>query len=215
VRVLTRWDRLSGDPRRPPLQGALWERARALANGPTPGALNQALMELGATVCTPRSPSCLLCPVAEGCAARAAGDPERYPRKAERPERPVERFVAALVETDEGIWLVRRPETGLLAGLWELPMVDAGEPGGLAALGLEPLTREGTGRTIVHAFTHRVWHVEVVRATGRPDAVRWPAARQVPGDALADAGLTGPALKALHAWRVDGAPRRRGAGRLR
>lgn len=215
-RVLTRWAREGGDPKRPPLRDALWARARSLADGPLPGTLNQALMELGATVCTPRAPSCLLCPVSEGCAARAAGDPESYPRKATRPERPVERFVAALVEVPGGVWLVRRPESGLLAGLWELPMVEAG-PMAEAALtdaGLRP-DPESRPRVVTHAFTHRIWEVEVVRAAGDPSSERFPTARLVPREALADAGLTGPALKALHAWGVSGAPHRRGAGRVR
>jgi len=215
-RVLTRWAREGGDPKRPPLRDALWARARSLADGPAPGTLNQALMELGATICTPRTPSCLLCPVVEGCAARAAGDPEAYPRKVARAERPVERYVALLAGPPEGVWLVRRPDTGLLAGLWELPLVEDGPAleATVAAAGFA-FDPAGERRAVTHAFTHRIWEVDVVRASGRPSPEHFPRARLVPNDGLADAALTGPALKALHAWEVTGAPQRRGAGRAR
>ena len=212
IRVFTRWDRIAADPKAPATQATLWARARALADGPVPGTLNQALMELGATLCTPRAPSCLLCPVRAGCAAAAAGDAELYPRKAAKAVRPREVYVAGLVVDDAGVWLARRPDTGLLAGLWELPAVAGDAPGALAALGLHA---EGEGREITHVFTHRHWTLHTYAATGRPSGGDYTDFRQVPLKALDDAGLTGPALKALHAWAVTGAPRRRGAGRHR
>lgn len=215
IRVLSRWDRLDAEPRGPAAQRVLWARARALADGPLPGTLNQALMELGATVCTPRAPACLLCPVLAGCAAAAAGDAEAFPRKSAPKTRPGETFTAALVIANDDaaspcVWLARRPDTGLLAGLWELPMVPGVEPVALEALGLRA---EGEGRRISHAFTHRTWTLNVHRAVGEPAGGDYTAFRQVRLDALDDAGLSGPALKALHAWQVAGAPRRRGAGR--
>src|SRR5262249_41373253 len=92
-----------------------------LVTGHRPGDWAQALMDLGATTCTPKAPKCLLCPWREACAAFATGAPERYPRRAAKVERP-ERFgVAFRAERDGAIWLVRRPDKGLLGGMAGLP----------------------------------------------------------------------------------------------
>src|SRR4029450_9733908 len=104
---------------------ALWAAAAALVNAASdPGDLNQALMELGAMVCTPVAPACGACPVARFCAARAAGVQELIPGKRRLP-RPVPlRQTVALVRRDGKILLRRRGRTGLMDGLWELPTVD-------------------------------------------------------------------------------------------
>ena len=217
IRVLTRWDRLGDDPRSAALNARLWDRARTLAAGPEPGTVNQALMELGATICTPRSPTCLLCPVSAGCGARAAGDAERYPHKAPAPTRPHEHRIAGLVWTPRGVWLSRRPDAGLLAGLWELPSVtvdaDGGEADGQTALARLGLIAFGAPRAVDHVFTHRHWHLKVYAAEGIPTGGDYTDHRCVPTTDLAALGLSGPGLKALLAWDVTGAPRRRGAGR--
>lgn len=212
TRVLCRLDRITDDPRAPAVSRRLWARAEALARGERPGDLNQALMELGATVCTPRAPRCLLCPVRSACAAHAAGDAERLPAKAPRPPRKAVHVVAGLVRDGDAVWLARRPDEGLLAGLWELPGLEAGspDPAPLATLGLRAT---GPARTIEHGFTHRVWTVHAFPAEGTPAGGAYTAFRRVPLDALADLALSGPALKALRAWEVPGVPRRRGAGR--
>jgi A/G-specific adenine glycosylase len=173
-------------------------------------------MELGATVCRPRRPDCLLCPLVSVCEARRAGLEERLPRPAARAVQSRHTLVSALVltPTDDGpgVWLSQRAPHGLLGGLWELPTCEAGEPEALAALGvrIDPLSEV---RTIEHAFTHRRWTVRTWRGEGEPTGGGYVAHRVVPLAALRAAGLTGPALKSLHAWRVDGAPVRRGAGR--
>ena len=118
-----------------------------------PGLYNPALMELGATVCTPRSPRCLLCPVRAHCEAFAAGEAEDYPIAEAQPARPVEAFTVYLI-VENGRALVRkRPETGLLAGLWEFPH----HLDGVRELPCEPLE-------VRHVFTHKIWHMRGVRA---------------------------------------------------
>ena len=109
-----------------PTPGWLREQAGALVDPDRPGDLNQALMELGATVCTPRSPACGSCPLRTGCAARLAGTVAERPRRRPRgPVPDVEYGVAVLLRTSAGgareLLLVRRPDEGLLGGLWELP----------------------------------------------------------------------------------------------
>lgn len=82
-----------------------------------PGDFAQAMMDLGATICTPRSPKCLLCPVAGSCAARKSGDMERFPVKAPKKVKPVRRAVSFWLEHDGHILLERREEKGLLGGM--------------------------------------------------------------------------------------------------
>jgi A/G-specific adenine glycosylase len=95
--------------------------ARALVDPERPGDWNQALMELGATVCTPRSPSCDVCPLTEHCRARAAGTQlERPAPKAAREVR-VAPIALALLHDGDRVLLERRPADGLLGGMWALP----------------------------------------------------------------------------------------------
>jgi A/G-specific adenine glycosylase len=163
-RVLSRLDACPHDVRSPAGKRVLWARATALqqARGPlAPGALNQALMELGATLCAPVRPKCGACPLRTSCAAAAAGTPESWPIKARKsPPRPV-RGVAGLLRTDEGALLGRRVPGGLLGGLWEPVRVDLedGPPEtaletAFRALGMR--VRIGARRgEVVHVFTHR------------------------------------------------------------
>ena len=103
-------------------------RVRELADSLTPelraGDYAQAMMDLGATVCTPRSPACGACPLAEGCAARASGTPERWPLKAPKPEKPTRHGLVFWLEAEGHVLLRRRPPKGLLGGLPELPTSD-------------------------------------------------------------------------------------------
>ena len=101
--------------------------ADALTPDVRPGDYAQAVMDLGATVCTPRTPSCLLCPWSEGCAARAAGIAARLPAKAPKRARPT-RLGHVWVASAPGGWLVeRRPERGLLGGTTAFPTSDWAE----------------------------------------------------------------------------------------
>lgn len=122
VRVLARLDVRRGNPKSTAMQKALWARAQELLAPDRPGDFNQAMMELGATVCTPRSPRCAACPVAFACGARWAGLTAELPETAPRTA-PVDETRAVFVFTRAGRILFRqRPEdAGLMPGLWELP----------------------------------------------------------------------------------------------
>ncbi|NMB91008.1 MAG: A/G-specific adenine glycosylase [Chloroflexi bacterium] len=85
------------------------------------GDYNQALMDLGATVCTPKAPACEGCPLAELCQARALGVQEERPVLAARPEVPHIQVAAAIIQRDGRLLIARRPSNGLLGGLWEYP----------------------------------------------------------------------------------------------
>lgn len=140
ARVLSRLFALPGGPGDAAWERRLWSLATALVPAADPSSFNQGLMELGATVCTPRAPRCDTCPLARFCRARALGRPEAFPPPKPRPrvER-VERW--ALVGTrsrDGALWLRRRDDDEHNAGQWEFPLVAPaadGPPGGARILG--------------------------------------------------------------------------------
>ncbi len=131
-RVLSRWFDEAD-----PSTAWLREVAAELVDSARPGDWNQALMELGATVCTPRTPRCDACPVAWACAARQAGTVAERPAPARRrAPRPATFALAVLRAREGGILMERRPPDGLLGGMWALPEmeVDGGEDGALDAV---------------------------------------------------------------------------------
>jgi A/G-specific adenine glycosylase len=128
ARVLSRVYAIASDIKSTAGQRELWKRAGALVDAlpasMAPGDLNQGIMELGATLCSPTQPRCLVCPIAAGCAANQRGAQTKFPVIAPRKrthELPVlERFALWLHAGDE-IVLARRVPDGLFGGLWELP----------------------------------------------------------------------------------------------
>lgn len=128
IRVLTRVFGLAGDPQKKELQKKLWTLAGELVPADVPGEFNQALMELGALVCTPRSPTCLTCPWRKQCAAHAEGNPERYPEKLEK-ERSTEVTVLVLVlEHRAKLAFEALPASARWwAGLSALPSIELGD----------------------------------------------------------------------------------------
>jgi len=176
ARVLCRLKGERRDPRRREVEARLWRVAGGLVAAAThPGDLNEALMELGATICTPVSPACPRCPVRRDCRARVAGVQERIPPP--RARRPGVRLLknVAVVERNGRLLVRRRPATGLLDGLWEFPDLGEGNDDGGR---LEAVERLGA---VKHLVTFRQFEVTVHRArlTGAvPKTWRWvtPAA---------------------------------------
>jgi A/G-specific adenine glycosylase len=135
-----------------------------------PGDFAQALFDLGATICTPKRPACALCPWRTGCAAQAAGVQESLPRKALKPERPLRHGMHFLVEDGAGRWLVRRrPATGLLGGMLEIPGTPWRdrpwpEVEGLAHAPLPGLRWTAMRDEARHGFTHFEVRMRLLRA---------------------------------------------------
>jgi len=150
---------------------------RDLADAMTPdegaGDFAQAMMDLGATICTPRNPACGLCPVREWCKAFAEGEPGRYPVKAPKAARPHRHGTAYWLEQDGAVLLVRRPPRGLLGGMLAFPEAP---PVGAAW--------EEAG-SVEHVFTHfsLTMNLRCARADARPDGIWHPVAT------VAEAGL--------------------------
>lgn len=106
----------------PGIKAAIYERADALTPSERPGDYAQALMDLGATICTPRNPACALCPWNEGCEAHRLGIADTLPARAPKKQKPVRQGVVWAVLSSEGrVLTCRRPETGLLGGMLALP----------------------------------------------------------------------------------------------
>ncbi|WP_029007677.1 A/G-specific adenine glycosylase [Azospirillum halopraeferens] len=170
-----------------PLPGAkatLRRLAATLTPPQRPGDYAQAMMDLGSGVCTPRKPRCMLCPLAAGCAARAAGIAEGLPRKAPKADKPTRRGTAYWLLNPEGaVLLRRRAESGLLGGMAEIP--STGWDGGTAPQATGWRCLPGAVR---HTFSHFHLELEVMAARTGAD---WRAADGfwVPLDRLGEQAL--------------------------
>ncbi len=153
-----------------PSEEQLWEWADRLLDPERPGDHNQALMELGAMVCTPREPSCEDCPVSTDCLALQQGTVDQRPAPKKRRAPREARFVSLVLWTPAGrTLLARRPDRGLLARLWEFPTVEVDR---------EPAQSSDCLPPVPHAFTH-------IRATYYPLLLRTPVEPETEVDALA------------------------------
>ena len=151
---------------------------RSLAGEMTPdqgsGDYAQAMMDLGATICRPRNPLCRECPLRSDCAAYASGEPERFPAPKTKRVRPFRYGTAWWIERDGCVWLVRRPDRGLLGGMAALPgpgWDDADPPSNAIA-------------SIRHGFTHFELELTILPRTETVGEGWWQ-----PIDRIADAGL--------------------------
>ena len=205
-RVLARYHAVSGWTGEAPIRDRLW----ALADRHTPhervGDYTQAIMDLGATVCTRTKPACLLCPVASGCRAHATGEPTAFPAPRPRRAYPTrEKLLMVLRDRSGRVLVERRPPTGIWGGLWSFPEAsakldyrDAAEAsarrhGDLRVRRVRPLA------PIEHGFTHfRLRAVPVVVSVDRvregvadEGSVRWLEIDRVAMSAL-EVGLAAP-----------------------
>jgi A/G-specific adenine glycosylase len=160
----------------PAAKPALRAAALALTPDDRPGDFVQALMDLGATICTPRKPSCVLCPWRDSCRGRALGLAESLPRKAEKPVRPSRAGIAFWVVDSAGaVLLRRRPDKGLLGGMVEVPSTDwlPNPPSAPQANAAAPLAAEW--RVLPGVVRHVFTHFELTLAV-------WTARLDTPGD---------------------------------
>jgi A/G-specific adenine glycosylase len=206
ARVLSRLFAVSGRPGEAAREERLWALAEALVRGERPGDWNQALMELGATLCRAAHPSCLLCPVRAQCQALALGLVDALPPpRAAAPKRAL-RLAVAVARRRGRILLACRPARGLFGGLWELPSVEVDGaadsealPAALASL-LGPGTRVGLPLGQVHrTLTHRelTLCLFAVTAPSRPRRGEYRALRWVNAQEASTLGVSAATLAAL------------------
>lgn len=196
-RVLTRYLDDDGDITTAAVKRRIEDTAQGLLAPRRAGDWNQAVMELGATLCTPRSPRCEACPLRRDCAGLAAGEPTRLPCKPARKATPHHDIAAGLVWRDGRLLIARRKADGLLGGLWEFPggKRKAGES---LEAALRREVQEETGLvvgqaepfvSIDHAYSHFRITLHLFHCTagpGEPQAVACEDPRFIGVDELAD-----------------------------
>jgi A/G-specific adenine glycosylase len=203
TRVLCRLDYIRADPRARETVQLLWRRAEEILPSRRIGDFNSALMELGATVCTPRNPQCLICPVREHCEAQAAGAQEQVPApKKAKPTPLIRRRTYCIRHHDR--WLIeQRPARGRWAGMWQFLTVDASPGQGNAdPVPLKQCRRLGM---VSHALTHRRYEFDVyVARVGKHGTGNDPHRRWVTLAELEAYPLPRPHLKMVQMLRDDG-----------
>jgi A/G-specific adenine glycosylase len=166
-RVLTRYLGFKQDLASSRLEKELWAIAQTML--PQRDVTNamprytQGVMDLGATVCTPKKPQCAQCPLAEACVAKAEGQPEAYPVKTRKLKRSSEQlWLLHAVTRQSDVWLLQRPQTGVWAGLYCLPVFESFDAL-LAALPVKYHAQLHEGVAFKHVLTHKDLHVHPVQ----------------------------------------------------
>ncbi|WP_376792759.1 A/G-specific adenine glycosylase [Thermoflexus sp.] len=191
IRVLARLAAMEEDPRRPAGRQRLQTLAEQLLPSGRAGDFNQALMDLGATLCTPKAPRCSECPIQMFCAAFRQGKPEAFPVRTPRRRLPHYDVTAGIIQDGDRVLIAQRPPQGMLGGLWEFPggKVEPGE--GLEdclkrelqeELGIEVKVEEPV-MTIRHTYTHMRITLHVFRCRwigGTPQPIGCADVRWVP-----------------------------------
>lgn len=203
-RVLARWAGISGFPGEKAIENRLWLLAESLlpANGTQMPSYTQAQMDLGATVCTPKKPACLACPLQDDCVARQTGRQLELPTPKPKKKVPERSTVMLLIRNDAGeLMLEQRPPTGIWGGLWSLPEV-------ASTLDAEDSCRQRWGLTVlpepalpdfVHVFTHFRLTItpQPVSVLNTAPAVQEAGVRWFSRDAALAAGIPTPLRKLL------------------
>jgi A/G-specific adenine glycosylase len=179
----------------PKAKPLIQQRAATLLGPSRAGDSAQALMDLGATICTPKKPACVLCPLGDGCTARARGDQDTFPRKAAKKTGALRRGAAFVVTRGPELLVRTRPEKGLLGAMTEVPTSEwRADNDDKAALAQAPVLKavarwQRKAGVVTHVFTHFPLEL-VVYAASVPARSRAPAGmRWVPLATLNDEAL--------------------------
>ncbi|MED9822418.1 MAG: A/G-specific adenine glycosylase [Christensenellales bacterium] len=203
-RVICRWDAVEDEVGTPAVRRKIAARTQELVPADRPGAFANAMMEMGATMCTPKNPHCLLCPVREGCLGFARGIAQELPRKAKKKAQRVENRAVLLVFAQGRVLIVKREER-LLGGLFVFPdALEQSDPAALCAaleaLGVRAAYDEKLGHAR-HVFTHLIWEMDVYALVAdAPSPV--PGGQWVTRDELAALPLP-TAVKAARQWAME------------
>ncbi|VTU28798.1 A/G-specific adenine glycosylase [Variovorax sp. SRS16] len=200
-RVLTRVLGFAGDLSSAAQERVLWSAAAALLPPATQRSAiaryTQGLMDLGATVCLPRRPSCMICPANDLCAAQREGAPEKYPVKTRKLRRSAQSLWVLQARDAQGrVWLEKRPSRGIWAGLYCLPVFESRS---LLLDELPPADRPGAhdGAAFVHVLTHKDLHLHPVSVECRDRPSLAAAGGWFSADEWSALGLPAPVRKLL------------------
>ena len=205
-RVLARHRAIAGWPGKAAVADALWQAAEASTPGARIADYTQAIMDLGATVCTRSTPRCAGCPVRSDCLARAAATTADYPgRKAAR-AKPLRETTMVLAVSEGAVYLVRRPPAGIWGGLWSLPELDDDKVADWCSARLNGAARELQPWDILrHSFSHYdldirpvVVHVDAASRKVADDDATWH-----PLDASPPGGIAAPVQKLIDSLRSE------------
>ncbi len=176
-----------------------------------PGDFAQAMMDLGATLCTPRKPQCTACPLSESCAALSSGIAERLPIKPAKTAKPIRSGTAYWIEKDDHIWLIKRPTKGMLADMRALP--DDGWSAKANGDSQSPFAAEWLllNEPVAHVFTHFTLSLNIAVTAEPVQDVQLPHGEWWPINRLDSAGLptlfSKAAKIAMERWERDDAHR--------
>lgn len=171
MRVLSRILRIEENISEHRVKNEFEHITRQLVPHEDPSSFNQGLMELGALICTPKEPMCIFCPVASSCRAYEAGVQEQLPVKGKKKKQRTITYAAILIEYEGKYVIEKRPPTGLLANLWQFPMIPLDEmplEDGVDWLASEYGIRLTIGKQVgnlKHIFSHIIWEVTIYKAT--------------------------------------------------
>lgn len=212
-RVLCRIFAIRKDPRRADVQDRLWTLAADILPEQNVGDFNQAMMELGATVCLPQTPACTICPVQESCRAFQTGLQDCIPVRITKKTIPHHKMFVALIQNGRALLIGPRPEQGLLAGLWSFPEMD-GKVSTSRQIKEEIENRFGLKTNLLrplepvaHTFSHKQityypFLFNCVSTQNRlPDPWRW-----IPLDKVADYPIPNATLKIFDQIVTDRLP---------
>ncbi len=180
-RVLTRLHAIEGWPGKPAVESALWQIAQEHMPKQRCSDYTQAIMDLGATLCTRAKPTCMHCPTQSMCKAFAQGEQTRYPEKKPKKTNPVKHCQMLVIRnTNDEVLLYQRPQTGIWGGLWSLPEIPVeDDPVDYAETTFGPVHKSNTTEHIKHVFSHytlmiqpvEIWlhdkHTKIMENTGQ------------------------------------------------
>ncbi|MBI5303483.1 MAG: A/G-specific adenine glycosylase [Chloroflexi bacterium] len=213
TRVLCRYFKIESDSKSKATQDSLWELVTELVPHGLAGEFNQAVMELGATVCSPRKPACDACPLKRGCAARRAGIQDELPIKQKKKPLPHHEIAVGVIWKRGKVLIARRKDDALLGGLWEFPGGHREKRESLEKcaarevreeLGIEIAVGEKFAE-VEHAYSHfaiTLHAFQCKHVRGRPRAIGCAAFKWVAPDALSRYAFPKANLKVIEKMRL-------------
>ncbi|RDW17444.1 A/G-specific adenine glycosylase [Oceanobacillus chungangensis] len=171
MRVISRILKIEEDIAKVKTRNIIEKEVREIISKDDPASFNQAIMDLGSSICTPKAPACTFCPIQEHCRAYADGVQDELPIKSKAKKQKKIPYIALLIKNENNEYVIeQRQDSGLLANLWQFPMVPIDEVGRkdlenwvFSEYGLKVKIKEHKGN-LKHVFSHIIWQLEIYEA---------------------------------------------------